>query len=83
MVYAAYLRRQESQIAALRSDEARAIPTELDYGQISGLSRELATKLSVARPKTIAQAARIDGMTPAALVLLLARLQKQEKRSRA
>ncbi|MBN2759087.1 MAG: tRNA uridine-5-carboxymethylaminomethyl(34) synthesis enzyme MnmG [Rhodobacteraceae bacterium] len=83
MVYAAYLRRQESQIAALRSDEARAIPSELDYSQISGLSRELATKLSMARPKTMAQAARIDGMTPAALVLLLARLQKQEKRARA
>jgi tRNA uridine 5-carboxymethylaminomethyl modification enzyme len=83
MVYAAYLRRQESQIAALRADEAKAIPAGLDYGAISGLSHELATKLTAAQPKTMAQAARIEGMTPAALVLILARLQKQDKRARA
>ncbi|MCC1480958.1 tRNA uridine-5-carboxymethylaminomethyl(34) synthesis enzyme MnmG [Roseibaca sp. Y0-43] len=83
MVYAAYLRRQESQIAALRADEAKAIPAGLDYSAISGLSRELATKLAAAQPKTMAQAARIEGMTPAALVLILARLQKQDKRAQA
>jgi tRNA uridine 5-carboxymethylaminomethyl modification enzyme len=83
MVYAAYLRRQESQIAALRADEAKAIPAGIDYGSISGLSRELATKLAAVQPKTMAQAARIDGMTPAALVLILARLQKHDTRAQA
>lgn len=83
MVYASYLRRQESQIAALRADEAKEIPRDLDYSAISGLSRELSLKLKAAQPKTLAQAARIDGMTPAALVLLLARIQRQDKRAQA
>jgi tRNA uridine 5-carboxymethylaminomethyl modification enzyme len=55
----------------------------LDYASISGLSRELSLKLAAAQPKTMAQAARIDGMTPAALVLLLARLHRQNKRAQA
>lgn len=83
MVYAAYLRRQDSQIASLKADEAREIPSGMNYEAISGLSRELINKLSAAQPKTLAQAARLDGMTPAALVLIQARLQKHEKRVRA
>lgn len=82
-VYAAYLKRQETQIAALRADEARHIPPDIDYFTINGLSRELAGKLHVARPKTLAQAGRIDGMTPAALVVLLAQAQKHDKRAQA
>lgn len=83
VVYSAYLQRQESQIAALRADEARAIQDDIIYNEINGLSRELADKLNVARPKTMAQAARIDGMTPAALVLILARLKDRDRRSTA
>lgn len=83
VVYSAYLQRQESQIAALRADEARAIQDDIIYNEINGLSRELADKLNRARPKTMAQAARIDGMTPAALVLILARLKDRDRRSTA
>jgi tRNA uridine 5-carboxymethylaminomethyl modification enzyme len=83
VVYSAYLQRQESQIAALRADEARAIQDDIVYSDINGLSRELADKLTRARPKTMAQAARIDGMTPAALVLILARLKDRDRRSTA
>ncbi len=83
MTYHAYLQRQDDQIAALRADEARAIPDDIDYHGINGLSRELAGKLSAARPETLAQASRIDGMTPAALVLVLARLQARDRRASA
>jgi tRNA uridine 5-carboxymethylaminomethyl modification enzyme len=83
MVYASYLRRQEAQISALRADEGRSIPTGVEYHSINGLSRELASKLVAAQPKTLAQAARIDGMTPAALVLLLAQVHKHDKRAQA
>ncbi|WP_296640563.1 tRNA uridine-5-carboxymethylaminomethyl(34) synthesis enzyme MnmG [Roseinatronobacter sp.] len=83
MIYAAYLTRQESQIASLRADEARAIPDGIDYSAINGLSRELADKLSRSKPKSIAQAGRIDGMTPAALVLILARIQAVGRRESA
>jgi len=79
-VYHAYLERQDAQIRALRADENRRFPVDFDYSAITGLSRELSGKLASLRPETLAQAARIDGMTPAALVLLLARLQQFEKR---
>ena len=74
--YAVYLERQEADIAAYRKDEAAAIPSKFDYGAISGLSTEARQKLETHRPATIAQAARIDGMTPAALMLLAAHVKK-------
>ncbi|MGY6697164.1 MAG: tRNA uridine-5-carboxymethylaminomethyl(34) synthesis enzyme MnmG [Roseinatronobacter sp.] len=83
MVYHSYLERQEAQIKALAADEARKIPNGFDYRAISGLSHELAGKLSQLRPETLGQAARIDGMTPAALVLLLSRLQGRKQRASA
>lgn len=83
MVYHAYLERQEAQIKALKADEARRIPPDLDFASINGLSKELSSKLTRQRPETLAQAARIDGMTPAALVLILSRLQQREKRATA
>ena len=83
MVYHSYLDRQDAQIRALRADEARNIPDEFDYTAISGLSHELAGKLARVRPETLGQAMRIDGMTPAALVLVLARLQQGKMRARA
>lgn len=82
-VYASYLERQEAQINALRADEARAFPPDFDFATVAGLSNELRGKLDRLRPASLAQAARIDGMTPAALVLLLARLQQHDKRASA
>ncbi|MCC5966961.1 MAG: tRNA uridine-5-carboxymethylaminomethyl(34) synthesis enzyme MnmG [Natronohydrobacter sp.] len=83
MVYHSYLERQETQIRMLQSDEDRRFPEGFDFSAVSGLSHELAGKLSRIRPETLAQAARIDGMTPAALVLLLSRLQSNAKRASA
>ena len=83
MVYHSYLERQEAQIRALQADEARSIPEGFEYAAISGLSHELASKLARVRPETLGQAMRIDGMTPAALVLVLARLQQGKMRARA
>ncbi|WP_180899474.1 tRNA uridine-5-carboxymethylaminomethyl(34) synthesis enzyme MnmG [Martelella soudanensis] len=73
--YSVYLDRQAADIAEVQRDEGRAIPAEFDYSNLSGLSSELKGKLSAVRPATIAQAGRIDGMTPAALSLLLVRLK--------
>jgi len=74
--YAVYLDRQKSDIEAVRRDEQRAIPDALDYMAIPGLSMELRHKLSDARPQTIAQAQAMDGMTPAAITLLLAAIRR-------
>ncbi len=75
--YAGYLARMEADIAALRRDEALALPTGLDYGALAGLSAELREKLQAARPATLAQAARLPGVTPAALQTLLACARRQ------
>ncbi|MDH3582324.1 MAG: tRNA uridine-5-carboxymethylaminomethyl(34) synthesis enzyme MnmG [Hyphomicrobiales bacterium] len=74
--YAVYLRRQEADIASLRRDENAALPEEMDYAALPGLSNEVRQKLNQHRPATLAQAARIDGITPAALMLLAAHLKK-------
>jgi tRNA uridine 5-carboxymethylaminomethyl modification enzyme len=74
-VYAPYIARQAEDVAALRRDEARAIPSDFAYGAVPGLSAELRDKLERQRPETLAQAAVIEGMTPAALLLILARLR--------
>ena len=75
-LYANYIDRQEREIAALKRDESYLIPRDFEYVGIEGLSNELQQKLERARPENLAQAARLDGMTPAALALLLARLRK-------
>ncbi len=69
--YAGYMRRQEEEIARVRRHESMALPEGLDYAQIPGLSNELREKLDRVRPETLARAARIPGMTPAALSVLL------------
>jgi tRNA uridine 5-carboxymethylaminomethyl modification enzyme len=74
--YAVYLERQRDDIAAVKRDEQKSIPDTLDYCQVPGLSMELRQKLSVQRPQTIAQAQAMDGMTPAAITLLLAVIRK-------
>ncbi len=78
--YSVYLDRQESDIAMVRREEGRVIPADFDYSSLSGLSNELKQKLGVARPWSIAQASRLDGMTPAALSLLIAHLKRAELR---
>ena len=79
--YAPYLERQAEDVARLRRDEAVSIPRSLDYRALAGLSHELRGKLETVRPETIAQAARIEGMTPAALTLLLLRLRNTAGRA--
>jgi len=74
--YAVYVKRQELDIAAFRKDEAIAIPTGFCFAALPGLSTELRQKLERHRPASLGQAARLDGMTPAALLLLLAHLKK-------
>ena len=74
--YAVYLDRQEASILAFKKDEAAAIPPAIDFAAIAGLSNEVRQKLERHRPTTLAQAARIDGVTPAALMLLLAHIRK-------
>ncbi|MDE2492350.1 MAG: tRNA uridine-5-carboxymethylaminomethyl(34) synthesis enzyme MnmG [Alphaproteobacteria bacterium] len=75
--YAGYLDRQEADILAFRRDEALNLPEELDYSAVCGLSAEAMQKLSAIRPATLGQAARIDGVTPAALTLVLAHVKSR------
>ncbi|SFJ04219.1 tRNA uridine-5-carboxymethylaminomethyl(34) synthesis enzyme MnmG [Methylobacterium brachiatum] len=74
--YAVYLDRQNADIAAFRRDEAVRLPASLDYAGISGLSNEMRVKLETVRPGTLGQAARIEGVTPAALTLLAAHARR-------
>ncbi len=73
--YSGYLDRQDADILAFRRDEARALPLDLDYSAVRGLSNEVRLKLEKIRPKTLGQAGRIDGVTPAALTLVLAHVR--------
>lgn len=74
--YAAYVDRQREDVEALRKDEALQIPCDIDYKAIAGLSNEARQKLQQHRPVSLAQAHRIDGLTPAALLLVLAHVKK-------
>ncbi len=75
-LYANYVERQARDAQRLRQDEREEIPDGLDYSDIQGLSNEVRQKLLANRPRTVAQAARIEGMTPAALILLTAYLRR-------
>jgi tRNA uridine 5-carboxymethylaminomethyl modification enzyme len=77
--YAVYLDRQAGDVAALKRDEAVGLPGDLDYLALPGLSTELRQKLAAVRPATLGQAARIEGMTPAALTLVLARAKRRDR----
>jgi tRNA uridine 5-carboxymethylaminomethyl modification enzyme len=74
--YAVYMKRQASDIAQVRHEEAMLIPVAFDFTSLSGLSNELTQKLERLRPANLAQAGKIDGMTPAALLLLIAALRR-------
>jgi tRNA uridine 5-carboxymethylaminomethyl modification enzyme len=82
-LYAGYLERQEADIVALRKDEGLMLPASLDYAQMPSLSAEIRQKLARVRPATIGQAARIDGVTPAALAVLLGHVRRREARKMA
>jgi tRNA uridine 5-carboxymethylaminomethyl modification enzyme len=75
--YAGYIDRQKDEIARTRQHEATALPADLDYAQVKGLSSEVREKLARQRPETVGQAGRIPGVTPAALSLLLVHLKKR------
>jgi tRNA uridine 5-carboxymethylaminomethyl modification enzyme len=69
--YAPYVERQRAEIARMRADESVRIAADLDYDMVAGLSREMAERLKLARPSTLGAAARIRGITPAALAAIL------------
>ncbi|MDC0205221.1 tRNA uridine-5-carboxymethylaminomethyl(34) synthesis enzyme MnmG, partial [Pelagibacteraceae bacterium] len=74
--YSGYLDKQEADIIAFRKDENLIIPDNVDYAKLSGLSNEVKSKFIQIRPKTLGQALRIDGITPAAAYILLAHIKK-------
>ena len=74
--YAGYLIRQSKDIKSFKKDEAVTIPSNLNYDSLSGLSNEVKSKLVEVKPKTLGQAIRIDGMTPAAIIILLSHIKK-------
>ena len=80
--YAGYLDRQDADIIAFRRDEGRALPADLDYRAVIGLSNEVRQKLEHIRPATLGQAARIEGVTPAALTLVLAHVKGARSQKR-
>jgi tRNA uridine 5-carboxymethylaminomethyl modification enzyme len=74
--YSTYVERQAADVEALRKDESVRIPADLDYTTIAGLSAEVRQRLAALRPTTLAQASRLEGITPAATMLLLAHLRR-------
>jgi tRNA uridine 5-carboxymethylaminomethyl modification enzyme len=78
--YSVYLARQDDDIAAVQRDESVELDSELDYAAMAGLSNELREKLGRVRPATLGQASRIEGMTPAALTLVLAEAKSARAR---
>jgi len=82
-LYANYIARQQRDVDAVRRDEQQVIPAEFGYDGIDGLSNELKQKLKRAAPKNLAQAAKVDGMTPAALMLLLAKIKQFDRKKTA
>jgi tRNA uridine 5-carboxymethylaminomethyl modification enzyme len=74
--YDVYLSRQAADVAAYRRDESFTLPDDLDYAALPGLSNEVKQKLAAQKPRTIGHAAKIDGLTPAALTLLVAHVKR-------
>ena len=74
--YMGYLERQDKDIESFKKDESIIIPETIDYEKLSGLSNEIKSKLSKVKPKTLGQAIRIDGVTPAAIIILLSHVKK-------
>lgn len=81
--YAVYLERQDSDVERFRKDEAQTIPADFDYRKVSGLSNEMIEKFERVRPATVGHAARVDGVTPAALMLVAAHVRRGAPREAA
>jgi len=77
--YSGYLEKQEADILSFRKDENLMIPENIDYSKLSGLSNEVKSKFKLIRPKTLGQALRIDGITPAAAYILLSHVRHVRK----
>ena len=75
--YKGYLKKQKADILAFKRDENLLIPDNLDYDMFSGLSNEVKSKFKKIKPKTMGQALRIDGITPAAVYILLSHLKRK------
>ncbi len=81
--YEVYLSRQAADVESYRRDESVVLPDDIDYATLPGLSNEVRHKLEAHRPRTVGQAGRIDGITPAALTLLVAHLRRGKTAKRA
>ena len=77
--YAGYIERQQQDIEKLKKYENTELSADFDYSKVRGLSNEVTQKLASIQPRSIAQAGRISGVTPAALSLLLVHLKKQRQ----
>jgi tRNA uridine 5-carboxymethylaminomethyl modification enzyme len=78
--YRGYLKRDDERLAQTRSREARAIPQEFEYRDIPGLSREAIERLSAVRPATLGHASRVPGVTPAAVAVLSAQIERWRRK---
>ena len=81
--YMGYLKRQEQDIKSFKKDESVIIPDSINYENLSGLSNEVKFKLISIKPKTLGQAIRIDGITPAAVIILLSHIKKYKFKASA
>ena len=77
--YSGYIERQHDEIRRQRASEELALPADLDYARVAGLSHEALQRLAEARPQTLGQASRLPGMTPAAVSILLIHLKKRSR----
>ena len=75
--YKGYLKKQKADILAFKRDESLIIPNKINYDKLSGLSNEVKDKLRAIKPKTMGQALRIDGITPAAVYILLSHVKRK------
>lgn len=75
--YDGYLRRQHEEVERARHYAALSLPSDLDYARVAGLSHEVRQKLAAVRPLTVGQASRVQGVTPAAVSMLLVHLKKR------
>ena len=78
--YSGYLEKQEADIIAFRKDENLIIPEGIDYSKLSGLSNEVISKFKLIKPQTLGQALRIDGITPAAVYILLSHVKRRHQK---
>jgi tRNA uridine 5-carboxymethylaminomethyl modification enzyme len=77
--YAVYLDRQSADAAQIRREEQRTIPNDLDFSTVPGLSNEIKQKLRLRKPRSLAEAQRIDGMTPAAIAIIVSHIRHAER----